>query len=223
MRKRGDFYGKNKSKGEKKAEVTTTNNNSNGKTIAIAVPGTMLGCLILMFAVLALTGVIKFGNTTPNTETTEVNTGDTTNSDDLVENTYKRVAVNRNLVETGDLEFYLPKKFESGNKTKDGAYTYNLVDDDGWAQVLVYAENSSLTPSKFLLEKSPYLDITDTDYEMNGTSWVQGETGNILAYATKLDGKVYAVIYTVKLDSDTTSEAMSMIPKTLYMKRIYQK
>ena len=57
----------------------------------------------------------------------------------------------------------------------------------------------------------------------NGLIWVQGETGNILAYATKLDGKVYAVIYTVKLDSDTTSEAMSMIPKTLYMKRIYQK
>lgn len=213
-----------------KTAVATAN--SNGKTIAIAILATILGCFVLMFVVLALTGVIKFGGTNSNTENTKVTTenggGDTTgngttSTNGLIENPNKRVAVNGNLVEIDDLEFYLPKNFKAGDKTSDGAYTYNLVDDDGWAQVLVYAENSSLTSSKFLLEKSPYLDITDTDYEMNGTSWVQGETGSILAYATELDGKNYAVIYTVKLDSNTTSEAMSMIPKTLYMKRIHQK
>ena len=116
----------------------------------------------------------------------------------------------------------MPSGFKAGGKNSDGAYTYNLTDDDGWAQVVVYAEKSSLSPEKYLLAKSPYLDITDDDYDMNGTEWVQGESGSMLAYATELDGKNYAIIYTVKLDSNATSEAMSMIPKTLYMKKIYK-
>ena len=68
---------------------------------------------------------------------------------------------------------------------------------------------------------SPYLEITDKSYVMNGTNWVVGENGNSLAYATELDGIIYAVYYNVKLDSDDTAEAMQMIPKTLYMKKIY--
>jgi hypothetical protein len=46
------------------------------------------------------------------------------------------------------------------------------------------------------------------------------ENANALAYATKLDGKIYAIYYSVKLDSDATGEAMQMIPKTLYMKKV---
>ena len=57
---------------------------------------------------------------------------------------------------------------------------------------------------------------------MNGTTWVQGENATSLAYATELDGTVYAVYYAVKLDSNSTAEAMSMIPKTLYMSKIYK-
>ena len=60
------------------------------------------------------------------------------------------------------------------------------------------------------------------NYPMNGTTWVQAENGTSLAYATRLEDKIYAVYYVVKLDSDDTAEAMQMIPKTLYMARIYE-
>lgn len=140
----------------------------------------------------------------------------------IINNTHKQVKENGTLVKVGDLEFYLPNKFKAGGKNKDGAYTYNLTNDDGWAQVLVYAENSTLTPATFITKRiSSYLDITNSYYRMNGTTWVQAENAYALAYATKLDGKVYAVYYSVKLDSDAASKAMQMIPKTLYMKRIY--
>lgn len=224
---------------EKNSEEPKNVAKSDNSKVIIAVLATILGCFVLMFVVLTLTGVIRFGGTNNNIELIENTTGDNTNggtgsssgaggtnskndSDDkIIDNPNPRVKVNGTLATVGDLEFYLPKKFESGGKNSNGAYTYNLVDDDGWAQVVVYAEKSSLTPSQYLLKQSPYLDITDTDYEMNGTTWVQGENGSMLAYATELDGKIYAVIYSVKLDSDATSEAMSMIPKTLYMKKIY--
>ena len=149
------------------------------------------------------------------------NSGKTSQSR-IINNTNKQVKENGTLVKVGDLEFYLPSKFKAGGKNKDGAYTYNLTNDDGWAQVLVYAENSSLTPATFITNRiSSYLDITNSYYRMNGTTWVQAENAYALAYATKLDGKVYAVYYSVKLDSNATSKAMQMIPKTLYMKRIY--
>lgn len=205
----------------------------NGKTVAIAVLATALGCFVITFAVLASTGVITFGSVDSMPPGTIVDGGDVTpggktekpqtssSDDEIVTNPNSIVKVNGVLAEVDDLEFYLPKEFEAGGKNTDGAYTFNLTDDDGWAQVVVYAEETSLSPESYLLKKSPYLDITDDDYEMNGTEWVQGENGSMLAYATELDGKVYAVIYSVKLDSDATSEAMSMIPKTLYMKRVY--
>ncbi len=214
-------------------DVKNSSNGDTGKTVTIAVLATALCCFVITFVVLVATGVIRFGGAESGAPGTIVDGGDvtpggktekpqtSTSDDEIITNPNQRVKVNGVLAEVGDLEFYLPDEFEAGGKNQDGAYTFNLTDDDGWAQVVVYAEDTSLSPESYLLKKSPYLDITDDDYEMNGTEWVQGENGSMLAYATELDGKVYAVIYSVKLDSDTTSEAMSMIPKTLYMKRVY--
>ncbi len=236
---------KNKKTAEKKAaiknenkNITINKNSKDNKSVIIAILATVLGCLIIaviVFVALLASGVIKIGginepssvnveggNGTEIIETGGSGGGSTGSSSGVIDNPNKRVTVNGTLAQVGDLEFYLPKKFKSGGKNNDGAYTFNLTDDDGWAQVVVYAENSSQTAKEFLLKKSPYLDITDENYKMNGTSWVEGENASMLAYATKLDGKVYAIIYSVKLDSDATSEAMSMIPKTLYMKKIYK-
>ncbi|MBR3248453.1 hypothetical protein IKF89_00245 [Candidatus Saccharibacteria bacterium] len=207
-------------------------NKASTQSIVIAVLATVLVCLVLVFGVLLASGVIKFGNSgdTPGsgTEPTKVDnlnggkTGGTTTGSKIINNPNQRVTVkDSTLASVKDLEFYLPDDFKAGDKNNDGAYTYNLVDDDGWAQVLVYAEKSNLTPEKYLMKITPYLDITDTNYVMNGTHWVVGENANALAYATELDGMIYAVYYSVKLDSDDTSEAMQMIPKTLYMKKIY--
>ena len=223
-----------KKKTQTEAEKPAETKNST-QSVVIAVLATVLVCLVLVFGVLLATGVIKFGgdddrypdnNGTSQTRDgksgpseKKANGGD--DDDAIIENTYPKVKVNGTLATVKDLEFYLPKQFEAGGKNNDGAYTYNLVNDDGWAQVLVYAEKSNLSPKQFLLKIGPYLDITDDDYEINGTEWVQGENASALAYATELDGVIYAVYYSVKLDSDATSEAMQMIPKTLYMKRIY--
>ena len=215
-----------------KSEMATTGGSSSGKTVAITILATVLGCLVIAIAVLIATGVVKFGGDADSGDTTgKVKPSDSGDAKkqtagktgDLIDNPYPEVTVGgATLAEVGDLKFYLPKEFQSGGKNKDGAYTYNLVDDDGWAQVVVYSEKSSLTPAKYLTKISSYLDITDTDYQMNGTTWTQAENANSLAYATKLDGKIYAVVYNVKLDSDATGEAMQMIPKTLYMKKIVQ-
>ena len=86
---------------------------------------------------------------------------------------------------------------------------------------MVCAEKTNLSPEKYLAKIAPYLEINDEDYDFNGTDWTVGENANSLAYATKIDGKVYAIYYNVKLDSNATSEAMQMIPKTLYMSKIY--
>ena len=212
---------------------------ANSQSIIIAILSTVIVCAAIVIVILISTGVIKVGGATSGngggTDITSVEggngtggtsgTGGTgTSTGGIIDNTYPRVAVNNaNLAKVDDLEFYLPKTFEAGGKNSEGAYTYNLVNDDGWAQVLVYVEKTNLSPEKYLNKISSYLDITDKDYQMNGTSWVQGENASALAYATELDGTVYAVYYAVKLDSDSTAEAMSMIPKTLYMARIYQK
>lgn len=209
------------------------NSGLNAQPIIIAILASVLGCFIVVLIILSATGVIKVGENTDidsdssaieKTDTKKDTTGgtDTTDTSGIIENPNQLVKVNGNLFEVDDFAFYLPYKFEAGGKNNDGAYTFNLVNDDGWAQVLVYAEKSSSTPEKYLASISPYLDITDKNYQMNGTTWVQGENASSLAYATELDGKIYAIYYAVKLDSDATSEAMSMIPKTLYMKKIYQ-
>ena len=217
---------------DKPAKEVVAQPSGNGKAIAIAVLATALVCLIVTVAVLLCTGVVKFSNDTDGDDPQDTSTisrhdrdgrgyKDTKGNDGLVDNPYDRVEVKGKLVEVDNLEFYLPNKFDAGGKNKDGAHTYNLTNDDGWAQVLVYAEKSSLSPTSFLKKISgDSLDITDEDYEINGTEWVQGENASVLAYATKLKGKIYAVYYAVKIDSKATSEAMQMIPKTLYMKKI---
>ena len=203
------------------------------QSIVIAVLATALVCLVLVFGVLLASGVIKFGSNDTMSgngggdsakleNPSDKKTSNSTSSNKIVNNPNQKVTVkDSTLVSVKDLEFYLPDEFKAGGKNDDGAYTYNLVDNDGWAQVLVYAEKSNLTPEKYLMKIIPYLDITDTDYVMNGTHWVVGENANALAYATELDGMIYAVYYSVKLDSGETSEAMQMIPKTLYMNKIY--
>ena len=217
---------------KKKTKEEKTAEKGSGQAIAIIILSAILVFAVLTFTVLALTGVIKFGdNNNSETSQTETNSkedhgrrrhhdNDGDDDDTLIDNPHTRVTAKGNLVEVDDLEFYLPYAFKAGGKNKDGAYTYNLENDDGWAQVLVYAERSSLSPERFINKISDYLDITDDDYEMNGTEWVQAENANALAYATKLDGKIYAIYYSVKLDSDATGEAMQMIPKTLYMKKV---
>ena len=218
---------------ETKPEVKPAEASSkgSGQAVAIAILATALVFILLTFTVLLATGVIKFGsNNAPVAENVDDNgdsDGSTIKSDDgaksgdIIDNPHKQIREqDATLAHVGDLEFYLPEEFEAGGKNKDGAYTYNLTDDDGWAQVLVYAEDTSLSPSAYLNKISSNLDITDRNYKMNGTSWVQAENANALAYATKLGDKVYAVYYAVKLDSDATSRAMQMIPKTLYMKKI---
>lgn len=223
---------KNPTEVKKNTKEEKTAEKGSGQAIAIIILSAILVFAVLTFTVLALTGVIKFGDNNNNSETSQTETNskddhgrrrhhdDGDDDDTLIDNPHTRVTAKGNLVEVDDLEFYLPYAFKAGGKNKDGAYTYNLENDDGWAQVLVYAERSSLSPERFINKISDYLDITDDDYEMDGTEWVQAENANALAYATKLDGKIYAIYYSVKLDSDATGEAMQMIPKTLYMKKV---
>ena len=209
---------------------------TSSQSVVIAVLATVIACFLIVMVVLIATGVIKFGGSA---NSGEVNSGggssisggtgtadggtSGSSSEKTIDNPNPLPKVNNaTAVVVRDLSFYLPRNFEDGGKNADGAFTYNIVNDDGWAQVLVYAEKTDLTPEKFLNKISSYLDITDKNYQMNGTTWVQGENATSLAYATELDGTVYAVYYAVKLDSDSTTEAMSMIPKTLYMSKIYK-
>ncbi len=208
---------------------------TSSQSVVIAVLATVIACFLIVMVVLIATGVIKFGGSANSGEVnsgggtsisggTGTNGGSTTgDGSNIIDNPNPFVEVNNaTAVVVRDLSFYLPRHFEDGGKNADGAFTYNLVNDDGWAQVLVYVEKTDLTPEKYLNKISSYLDITDKNYQMNGTTWVQGENATSLAYATELDGTVYAVYYAVKLDSDSTTEAMSMIPKTLYMSKIYK-
>ncbi len=221
-------------------ETPETKTKGNGQTIVIIILAGVLVFTAIVFAVLFATGVIKVGNSDRTvTERFDRDDDDDFDDDDrggrkrrrndsddsekgnTIDNPNPQVKEdNATKVHVGDLEFYLPRQFKYGGKNKDGAMTYNLEDDDGWASVSVYSERTSLSPSEYLNKISSYLDITDQNYQMNGTTWVQAETASTLAYATKLDGKIYAVYYAVKLDSDTTGKAMQMIPKTLYMKKI---
>ena len=206
-------------------EATTAPIKSKELTIAIVILSAIIICTVVILATLFGFGVIKISDSLFPEQTSTEQTTDTANTTaKIIDNPNPRVKVkDANLAKVYDIEFYLPDDFEAAGRNDSGAYTYNLVDDDGWAQVLVYNEKTNLTPEQFLNKISPYLDITDKNYQMNGTSWVQAENANALAYATELDGTVYAVYYSVKLDSDATAEAMSMIPKTLYMARIYNK
>ena len=210
---------------------------NNGQSIIIAILATVV-VFMAVFITLILTGILKFGDTsntgsTSNADAANTNTDTTTNGTSsntgssstptLVDNPNPRVKVNGKLIEVGNLEFYLPSKFTAASDNgKNGKYDFNLTEDSGWATVTVYVETTNKKPMDLLLEKSQYLEQTDANYTMNGQTWVQAETGSMLAYATTYGDQVYAIIYSVKLDSDATSEAMSMIPKTLYFKKLYQ-
>lgn len=220
------------------AKKPTEKPKSQNQSIIIAVLITVVA-LMGIFIILILTGVIKLGATTPDFKDTpgqfggfdggnpgDMGPGQNTGSDStgLIDNPNPRVKVNGKLFQVGNLEFYLPSKFEAAsNNGKNGVYAFNLINDDGWATVTVYIEKTSQKPIDYLLSKSSTLEETDSDYEINGTSWVQAENGSMLAYATTYGDQVYAIVYAVKLDSDATSEAMSMIPKTLYFVKLYQK
>ena len=157
-------------------------------------------------------------------ETGKDETGRTsTGSGELITNPNGRVAVNNaTLIEVGDFEVYLPKNFTAARGNGNGKYTYNLTDDDGWADVKIYAEKTNADLLTYMSKKDSLLKLTNSTYYMNGTSWAEMESGSSLAYGTRLGDMIYVVILNVKLESDATSEAEQMIPKTLRLKRIYK-
>ena len=231
-------------KNTKTTPTASSSKNNNLQLILIAVLSTIV-VLLIAFVALILTGIIKIGdangtndaNVASNSDIVDENgdktskksddnkdSKDTKSSSKLINNPNPRVKVNGRLMKASALEFYLPDEFEaaSTNPSGDGVYTYNLTDDDGWAVVNVYVEKTNDNPTAYLMSKNSTLEVTDENYEMNGQTWVQAENGSSLAYTTRYGDHVYAIIYVVKLDSDAASEAMSMLPKTLYFPKLYK-
>lgn len=148
---------------------------------------------------------------------------DESDADELVTNPSQRVDVkNAQLVEVGDFEVYIPIKFRAAKGNGNGKYIFNLMNDDGWADVKIYAEKTSSDLLDYIAKKDSLLELTNSTYYMNGTSWVEMESGTSVAYGTRLGDTVYVVILNVKLESDTTGEAEQMIPKTIRLKRVYK-
>ena len=146
-----------------------------------------------------------------------------TSSGELVDNPNARVSVKgAQLVEVGDFEVFLPKNFIASKANGNGKYVFNLTDDDGWADVKVYAEKTAADLLSYMQRKDSLLRLTDASYYMNGTSWAEMESGSSIAYGTRLGDMLYVVILNVKLESDATGEAEQMIPKTIRLKRIYK-
>ena len=146
-----------------------------------------------------------------------------TESGELVENPNARVvAKGAQLVEVGDFEFYLPKDFEAARGNGNGRFVYNLMDNDGWADVKVYAEKTTAELMSYMQKKDSLLRLTDATYYMNGTSWVEMQSGSSVAYGTRLGDTVYMVVLNIKLESDATDEASQMIPKTIRLKKVYK-
>ena len=202
--------------------------NSNVAGIVIAVLITIIVCAAGGFIALLATGILKF-----NTEKT-ANTSipaptdiepvdnepapDTKTSTTTDTNPFASRYHDETLVGVDDLSFYLPDDFEFG-ELRDGVYVYNLVDDDGWADVKVYSENSNLTAASYINDVIKNTKVVDYDQSINGTSWTRAESSdNILVFATKVDNHVYCVLLTIKLESEDTREAWSMISRTLYIK-----
>lgn len=171
--------------------------------------------------------VLNDGDNEPKTDektSTKDETGRTsTGTGELVTNPNPRVTVkNAQLVEVGDFEFYLPTKFKAARGNGNGKYTFNLTNDSGWADVKVYAERTTADLLNYMKNKDSLLELTDSTYYMNGTSWAEMESGSSTAYGTRLGEMIYVVILNVKLESDATGEAEQMIPKTIRLKRIYK-
>lgn len=151
-------------------------------------------------------------------------TEDTSSQGDLIDNPNARVTIKgARLVEVGDLEIYLPMSFKPASTNgKSNKYVYNLEDDDGWADVKIYVEETTKDLGNYMTSKDSLLKLKNSTYYMNGTSWMEMESGSSLAYGTRLGDKIYMVILNTKLESDDTAEAASMIPKTLRLKKIYK-
>ncbi len=170
--------------------------------------------LVAGVAILIGTGVIKLsGGEEPGTSEDD--------GKELADNPYIRVSANGNLIEIENLEFYLPYAFKKGDRG-NGVYHYVLDEIDAQAEVTVYVEKSSSTPDKYLKKKASDLSITNQSYTVNGFSWLEASSEDGLAYVGKFGTEMYAVICKVKMDSSDTVEAMKMIPKTLYMKKLYK-
>lgn len=210
-----------------KETAGTKTANDSGKNVAIAVLATLL-TVVLILLVLCLTGVIKFGgddnrqNVPGTSDYPSGTTADPTGKPDSnPEPTAGTTAggvtcYDKTRAQVVNLEFCLPDDFREGGKVNDGAYAYNLVDDDGWAEVRVYATKSQQSPTQFINNLSSNLKVTNKNYSVNGTTWVRAEASdNMLAFATKSGDYLYAVLYTIKLDSDDAREAWNMIPRTL--------
>lgn len=170
--------------------------------------------LVAGVAILIGTGVIKLGGG----EEPGISEDD---GKELADNPYIRVSANGNLIEIENLEFYLPYAFKKGDRS-NGVYHYVLDEIDAQAEVTVYVEKSSSTPDKYLKKKASDLSITNQSYTVNGFSWLEASSEDGLAYVGKFGTEMYAVICKVKMDSSDTVEAMKMIPKTLYMKKLYK-
>ena len=149
--------------------------------------------------------------------------GSVTEPRELIDNPDSGVTVRgAQLVEVGDFEFYLPNDFELAKGNSNGKYVYNLKDDEGWADVKVYTEKTSADIVAYMQKKDPLLRVTNSDYKVNGTSWVGMESGSSEAYGVKLNETIYVVILNVKLGSGTTEEAEQMISKTIHLKKVYK-
>lgn len=181
-------------------------------TVVIVVLIILAVCTTAVVAVLIGTGVIRLDGSKPDD-------GENT-SLVLIDNPNKRVTANGRLIEVENLEFYLPYGFELTSEER-GASHYELKNNEGQAEVVVYIEKSSLKPDKYLKEKDSYLSLTKKEYELSGTTWAEAGNASSLAYATKFGDYMYGVFCTVSLNSSKTEEAMQSISKTLYMKKLY--
>ena len=143
-------------------------------------------------------------------------------SSDLVDNPNPRITRNAQFFEILNLEFYLPFEFKNVINNKKGIYEIKLQNDEGKAEVVVYVESTNMKVENYLKKRNSDLVITNTDYELNGTTWVEASNASTLAYATNFGSEIYAIFCNVELDSKATAGAMEMIPKTLYMKKLYK-
>ena len=176
---------------------------------------TLLVTLIAGVSVLIGTGVIKLGgNNEPEVEEET--------DKELVDNPFIRVSANGNLISIENLEFYLPYSFTKVSSNKSGEHHYVLDEVESQAEVVVYIERSTSDPQKYLKKKDSSLTVTNQSYTVNGFSWLEASSESGLAYVGNFGNEMYAVICKVKMDSSATVEAMKMIPKTLYMKKIYK-
>ena len=166
--------------------------------IIIAVLATILVCVGVFLAIAFGTGMVKFSGQNDGDNSAEVSNPDSTDtpsetpaetkkpsatpismadSGQTYDNPNPKVKINGRKVSVKGLEFYLPNNFIEATKaggSDDLAVTYNLTDDDGWADVKIYVKKTGKDARDFLLEKSPKLTFEQDALVMNGWSWSEG-------------------------------------------------